>query len=463
MKDDQVIEWMKNAIWLDGADLETEFKQARQEGRDLSLVDGQFRELLADGRARDSLHWRQRAALLVDRVQELPYRSDHPNLEPDDLPSIREARPGARPMPAFRGGEADFKERLGGGLVARMCGCLLGKPFEGWPREDIRIWGEETANWPLYDYLHEPTPEEAAAIGARKPLNLPEERHLTWTRGRLTHMVEDDDINYTVAGWDVVDQKGASFEPVDIARYWCSQLPIFRTYTAERVAYRNFIDCVLPPQSAAHRNPHREWIGAQIRADYYGYANPGNPERAAEWAWRDASVSHVKNGIYGAMWVAAMLGSAYVLDRFEDMILAGLAQIPGQSRLREGVQKILQGKRGGRSYEQQVEAIHAEWNERDPHDWCHTISNAQIVAVALLYGENDYTKTISRAVMAGFDTDCNGATTGSVWGVRNGRKAIPELWTAPIGDRVRTHLTDRREVSINWLIDKMVETARRGG
>lgn len=445
--------WMTKQIWLEGADPAVEYRQAVEEGRDVELIAPEFLALAEVRTEERGTEWFWRAAELCDEVQSLPYREDYSYVEPSDWAEIQ-AVVTPVPVSAFSGSSDDLHRRLHGGLLGRICGCMLGKPFEGWRRNEIRIWNEVCGNWPLADYCPRPTPsqmEEVKTQGGRTDLGWAD----GWTREKLVSAVEDDDINYTIAGFDIVQKYGAAFRPIDVAEYWCANLPLLMMCTAERVAYRNFTMSLLPPDSATHRNPYREWIGAQIRADAFGYLNPGNPLRASEWAWRDASISHVKNGIYGEMWVAAMLAIAYVESDFRVIIEKGLSYVPPLSRFHEGITTILNFHREGKSYEEVVAYVHSEWDETSAHGWCHTISNAQLVVIALLYGENDFTKTISMAVMPGFDTDCNGATAGSVWGIVNGVDAIPSSWSGPLHDRGLSHLLNFREFRISELAERM--------
>ncbi len=459
------LDWVNRHVWLAGCDLVTEREQARDEGRDLRTVETEFDCLLAvdgggkaAGGKRDE-KWLDAAFSLIDRVQALPFRKDYPYSEPSDLAGIRSARLSRPKLKAWKGNREQFLRRLHGGWLGRICGCLLGKPVEGARRADIRTWGEATRNWPLHGYWAMPTSAQGEAMEAkgckwkvaswRKPM----------LAGGIRRMVEDDDTNYTATGFAIVKQYGAAFTPQDVASFWGMNIPIFHTCTAERVAYRNFVMGIVPPRSATFRNPYREWIGAQIRADYFGYANPGQPQRAAEWAWRDASISHVKNGIYGEMWVAAMLAAAYVESDWTAIIRAGLAQVPKRCRLSEDVKKVLAWHAAGVAYDDAVDRVHAQWKESVGHHWCHTNSNAQIVALGLLYGGDDFGNTLACAVMPGFDTDCNGATCGSLWGVKNGVNAIPASWTRPLRDRLSTGVAGYYDVKISQMAGEMVDVA----
>lgn len=214
------------------------------------------------------------------------------------------------------------------------------------------------------------------------------------------------------------------------------------------MAYCNFIKGYAPPQSALFQNPYREWIGAQIRGDYFGYINPGDPESAAEMARRDASISHVKNGIYGEMFAAAMLAAAAAVGDLETVVRCGLAQIPRTSRLAEGLNAVLDAFGRGTPQAEVFGMIHSRFDEYTEHGWCHVIPNAMIVAAALLYGGGDFGRSVCMAVETGFDTDCNGATVGSVIGMARGLRGIPAEWRRPVGDTLHTTVFGVGSVSI---------------
>ena len=174
-------------------------------------------------------------------------------------------------------------------------------------------------------------------------------------------------------------------------------------------------------------------------------------------AWRDASISHNKNGIYGEMFVAAMIAVAAETSNIEDIILGGLAQIPYTSRLYKEIMSIIDDYKNGVTQKECFKTIHQKYDEYTSHGWCHTISNAMIVAAALLYGKSDFGKSICMAVETGFDTDCNGATVGSILGMANGIDSIDEYWTKPLNNTLHTSIFGINTVKISDRIEKTLK------
>jgi len=423
-------------------DLEVEMRQCEDEGKDVKSLTPIFKRLSKKSLAEPKNL--EKAKDLLDRTASLPVRKDFPYKEPSDWEGICAAMGKAPRLPRFSLKDRALEDKIYGAWLGRACGCLLGKPVEGW--RTPRLWGylKDTGCFPLSSYI-----TARAPVKMRKKYELPGAPFPFIENVRF--MPEDDDMNYTVAGLALMKKHGCDFSPLDVARFWLEHIPLLRTCTAERVACRNFCHDIAPPQSALYRNPYREWIGAQIRADFFGYACPGKPRRAALLAWRDASISHVKNGIYGEMWAAAMVSAAFATADPVVIIRSGLSQIPIKSRFHEAITEVLDWHRESLSYDEAVKRVHSLWDENIIHHWCHAISNAMIVAIGLLCGEGDYGKSICRAVQPCFDTDCNGATVGSIMGAILGARNLPEKWTKPLNDTLETGVSGYGHVRISDL------------
>ena len=441
--------------WLRMADgLENELAQLQEEGR---VVPGELtREIEETLKMPEGREKNERAVTLFERGQALPYAGGV-NPEPDDLAGIQALAKG-NPAPAAYDRETLY-DHVYGAWLGRCAGCLLGKPVEGWRTPQLHAYLRATDNFPLKRYIRGDATEEQKARARFAPGSDPFARGRAFIE-RVDCMPEDDDTNYTVIGLKLLEDYGRGFTPEDAAENWLKNLPILHCCTAERVAYRNLVMSVAPPASASYCNGYREWIGAQIRADFFGYVNPGDPRAAADMAWRDAAISHVKNGIYGEMWVAAMLAQAAVTRDIRAIISAGMNEIPAGSRLYAALEDVMRWHEAGLDWEEAVEKISARWDEFNGHHWCHTVSNAQLVAAALLWGDGDLGKTICLGVMPGFDTDCNGATAGSVVGMMAGAKALPAEWIDPLNDTLVSGVDGFGRVRVSDLARRTVDLIR---
>jgi ADP-ribosylglycohydrolase len=428
--------------------LREELRALREEGFDVGQAEARLATVAGadDDRARE-----QRAAVLA-MLADLGRRADFAFQEPSDLAGIRAARPEGPRRLAGKVRKRELADRTLGGWLGRAAGCLLGKPCEGWHRRDIEKALRALGEWPLATYWprREQLPEGLVFRTEHRPERaLPYPRpNDTCLRENITRMERDDDMDYPIVGLHILERFGPGFTSTDVGRVWLERLPYQCVYTAERVAYRNLVNELEPPVTASCRNPYREWIGAQIRADIWGWAAPGHPELAAEYAWRDASLSHTKNGIYGEMFFAALLAAAFVESDLHALVEIGLSEIPANCRLREAVLDTVRWCDEDADWETTWERINGKYGR---YHGVHTINNAAVVLMGLLHSGGDYEKAISIAVMGGWDTDCNGATAGSVMGTILGSKALPARWIAPLRDRISSIVVGFTDMRISVL------------
>ena len=431
------------------SNLVTEYQQSTEEGLDIE----EYKELFDSVSKLPKGELKKRFGdILFDIVYNAKQRADFPYNEPSDLEAIKALRKREELNDGVD--KASLKSRIYGAWMGRICGCMLGKTVEGMRTNELVPFLTETGNYPMHRYIYRT--DASPDVIQKYKYKLASRVYADEIDG----MPVDDDTNYVVLAQEVICKYGRDFTPENMAKSWLDMQKKNAYCTAERVAFCNFVKGYTPPESAVYQNPFREWIGAQIRGDYFGYINPGNPELAAEMAWRDASISHVKNGIYGEMFASAMIAAAAVTSDVEKIILCGLGEIPHTSRLSADVTAVMESYKSGVSQADCFKMIHEKYDEYTVHGWCHTITNAMIVAASLLYGEGDFGRSVCMAVETGFDTDCNGATVGSVLGMANGIESIPEYWTSPFNDTLYTsifgidkvNITERADLTLSHVV-----------
>ncbi|MCX5420115.1 ADP-ribosylglycohydrolase family protein [Streptomyces sp. NBC_00078] len=444
---------MLRVTWVQPEDLiGHELRQAALDGREPSAIAARWRAAggtqapLRAGASPEpaTRYLRLLAKDLLDELADLP--SALGECEPTDLRKIKALCPN---WPATNPTSPTLPSpsRLEAAWLGRAAGCLLGKPVEKLPLEGIRELARSTGNWPLHTYFTaRGVPEDLAS---RHPWN--RRSATTSLAENIDGMPEDDDLNYPLLNLLLLQRHGRRFTTTDVADLWLCELPAGRTFTAERVAYRNLLLGLEPPRTARHRNPFREWIGALIRADVHGWTNPGDPAAAAQQAHRDATLTHTANGVYAAMFTAATIATAVTGDHDVHACLrTGLTVIPPGSRLARAVRHAVRLAEEHTDFHTVVDELHAA--HAATHHWVHAVPNTALLAAALTHADGDFAGSICRAVSGGWDTDSNGATAGGIAALLAGSPcALPGRWTTPLKNRLATSVGDFNGIGFDAL------------
>jgi len=369
--------------------------------------------------------------------------------EPNTLAGIRSLRPkGPRRLwPAFD--KTTYAGRIDGALIGRMAGCTLGAPVEGWPIGRMQALAEENGDaFPPTDYWRRVPDPNALRYG----VSLRE----AYTRLKMDGVPVDDDIAYTLLGLLIVEDFGPAFTTADVGKAWLKFLPC--ACTAEAVALENLKRGVPASKAAEKDNPFCEWIGADIRSDPWGYMAPGWPERAADMAYRDAYLSHRRQGVYGAMFFAAAVAAAFAVDDPVEALRIGLTEIPHRCALANAVRwalrlapKIRDCRQARAAADKRFKGMHT----------VHTINNACLTVWGITIGGTDFTRIIGETVAMGLDNDCTAATAGSIVGAVVGKRGIPRQWHRSFNNTVRSYLIGRPRFAITGLVRRFARQAGR--
>lgn len=387
------------------------------------------------------------------RLTHLPMRGDWLFVEPNSLEEIWAECPADRPVdPIEKVDVAAIAPNVECAFLSSVCGCILGKPLEVNPTlDEIRKAAEASGDWPIRDYI---TEEMLLALGRRGDW-------LATTRGRISAVAPDDDINYTIMGMLLLEEFGREFTKQNIANKWMRNLPPGWCWGPERTMNVKAAINTLGSKNVTEKDPFEDWVeflnpgdeycGALIRADAYGYACPGHPALAATLAWRDASFTHRRTGIYGTMFVAAAIAAAFVVKDPLEIFRIAAKYVPRRSRFREVVaDSIAMVEKAGDWFEGYA-LIHDKYKE---YGHCLIYQEIGTVINTLRFAE-DIGDGICKQVSQGNDADSFGCTCGSILGAYFGPGKLEPRWLAPFNDTIHVAMATFHEQRLSAVARRM--------
>jgi ADP-ribosylglycohydrolase len=251
----------------------------------------------------------------------------------------------------------------------------------------------------------------------------------------------NDDLDLQLVWLHAAEDKGLyHLTPRLLGEYWMNH--VTAPWNEYSVCRLNIASGLYPPLSGSVNNDKWKFSnGAWIRSEIWACLFPGDPDEAIKFAYMDACADHCGEGIYAEMFTAALESSAFVISDIRKLLNIALSKIPADSRVARTVKLVCESYDAGKDFTETRAAVLAENKDLG---WFQAPSNLGFLVIGLLYGEGDFGKTLCRAVNCGDDTDCTGATAGSIMGIIRGRSDIPQNWVKPIGETIQT-------ISINVL------------
>ena len=320
----------------------------------------------------------------------------------------------------------NYVERVYAGILGKLIGVYLGRPFEGWTHERILSELGEIAYF-VHDRFGDPL------------------------------VVTDDDIAGTFTFVRALEDcaRPEDLTSAAIGKTWLNYIVEKRSIfwwggngiSTEHTAWLNLSRGIAPPQSGSietNGTTIAEQIGAQIFIDAWAMVAPGRPELAAKLAREAARVSHDGDAVHAAMLWAAMESEAFTNADINRLIDIGLSVIPGDCRIAKLVADVRGWHRTYTDWRDTRREIAGTYGyDRFPGN-CHVIPNHALMIMSVLYAPDDFQRAQAIVNTSGWDTDCNAGNVGCLLGIMHGLDGLnagPD-WRGPIADRMLVSSAD---------------------
>lgn len=334
----------------------------------------------------------------------------------------------------------DYLERVYAGVLGKLIGVYLGRPFEGWTYEAItQHLGE--INYYVHDKLNRPL------------------------------IVTDDDISGTFTFIRALEDYhfDRNLTAAQIGKTWLNYLVEEKTVlwwggmgnSTEHTAYlrlKQGLDAPASGSIATNGQVVAEQIGAQIFIDGWAMVAPGDPEFAADLAGRAGSVSHGGEALYGAQCLAAMEAQAFVENDINKLIDTGLSVISKDSVIYAMINDIREWHAAEPDWQAGRELLAGRYGYDKYGGNCHMVPNHGLMIFSLLYGDDDFQRTLMIVNTCGWDTDCNSGNIGCLMGIKDGLAGLatgPD-YRGPVADRLYIPTADGG----NAITDAVTQTVR---
>ena len=259
------------------------------------------------------------------------------------------------------------------------------------------------------------------------------EHHLQWFFDHAPGLFDDVYMDLTFV--EVFTKEGLDAPAESMAKAFAyAPYPLWH---ANQQARYNIMQGLMPPASGFWKNnPHADCIDYQIESDFTGLMSPGMPNTASEISDKVGHLMNYGDGWYGGVFIGAMYSLAFIENDLLTIVEKALTTIPAKSKFHKCLTDVVR------------------WYREDPNDWKRTWTlynekygedigcpelilapgnidatmNSAYVAMGLLFGHGDFSKTMEIATRCGQDSDCNPASAAGILATMMGYSNIPEKW-----------------------------------